>query len=49
MFAIGMADLAWMLGLATVMAVEKNARWGIALVRPVGAGLIVGGVVVLLL
>jgi predicted metal-binding membrane protein len=44
MFAVGMADLAWMLGLATVMAVEKNARWGLALVRPVGVGLIAAGV-----
>jgi predicted metal-binding membrane protein len=45
MFAVGMANVAWMLGLAAVMAVQKGARWGLRLVRPVGGGLILAGVV----
>lgn len=49
MFAVGTANLGWMLGLATVMAVEKNTRWGVTLARPVGAGLIVAGVVTVLI
>lgn len=49
MFALGAANLAWMLGLATVMAVEKNVRWGGRLVRPVGAGLVGAGLLSLAL
>ena len=49
MFAVGTANLAWMLGLATVMAVEKHASWGLALARPVGAGLAAVGVMTLLI
>jgi predicted metal-binding membrane protein len=49
MFAVGTANLAWMLGLATVMAVEKNMPWGAALARPLGAGLIAGGVASMLI
>ena len=30
--------------LATVMALEKNVRWGVRLARPVGAGLAGAGV-----
>jgi predicted metal-binding membrane protein len=44
MFAVGTANVAWMLGLATVMALEKNVRWGVRLARPVGAGLAGAGV-----
>jgi predicted metal-binding membrane protein len=44
MFAMGTANLAWMLGLATVMAIEKSASWGVRLARPVGIGLIAAGV-----
>jgi predicted metal-binding membrane protein len=40
-FAVGTANLAWMLLLAAVMAVEKNSRWGRRLSRPLGAVLIV--------
>jgi predicted metal-binding membrane protein len=44
MFAVGTANVAWMLGLATVMAVEKNVRGGARLARPVGAGLAAAGI-----
>jgi predicted metal-binding membrane protein len=44
MFAVGTANVAWMLGLAAVMAVEKNVRWGVRLARPAGAGLAAAGV-----
>jgi predicted metal-binding membrane protein len=49
MFALGSANLAWMLALATVMAVEKNVRWGRRLVRPVGAGMVGAGLLSLAL
>jgi predicted metal-binding membrane protein len=45
MFAVGMANLAWMLALAAVMAVEKQARSGLRLVRPLGAALVIAGLV----
>jgi predicted metal-binding membrane protein len=44
LFAVGMANLAWMLALAAVMALEKNTRRGAALARPVGVGLIALGI-----
>ncbi len=40
MFAVGLGSLAWMFGLAIVMAVEKNVRGGRRLGRPLGAVLI---------
>jgi predicted metal-binding membrane protein len=40
MFTAGVASLLWMVGLAVVMAVEKNTRWGHALRVPVGIALI---------
>jgi predicted metal-binding membrane protein len=45
MFAVGLGSLAWMLGLAVVMATEKNVSWGRQLSRPVGALLLVWSVV----
>ena len=42
MFAVGTANLAWMLLLAAVMAVEKNSPWGRRLSRPLGLVLIAG-------
>jgi predicted metal-binding membrane protein len=36
MFVVGMTNLAWMLGLAAVMAIEKNAPWGRRLSAPLG-------------
>ena len=40
MFVVGAGSIAWMLGLAAVMAVEKNVSWGRSLARPLGAGLL---------
>jgi predicted metal-binding membrane protein len=39
MFAVGMGNLAWMLLLGAVMAIEKNIPWGRNLSRPLGVGL----------
>ncbi len=44
MFAVGTASLAWMLILAVIMAVEKNASWGRRLGRPLGVVLLGVGV-----
>jgi predicted metal-binding membrane protein len=41
MFAVGTANLAWMLLLAAVMALEKNSPWGRRMSRPLGALLII--------
>lgn len=43
MFAVGMGNLGWMLGLGVVMAIEKNATWGRRLAAPLGGALIVLG------
>jgi predicted metal-binding membrane protein len=44
-FATGVGSLAWMLGLTAVMTVEKTTRLGARLVVPVGAALLLGGLV----
>jgi predicted metal-binding membrane protein len=49
MFAVGLGNLAWMLALATVMAVEKNLPWGRRLSAPLGVVLLTAGVTVLVL
>jgi predicted metal-binding membrane protein len=36
MFAVGTASLGWMLLLALIMAIEKNAPWGRRMSRPLG-------------
>jgi predicted metal-binding membrane protein len=41
MFAVGTGSLGWMLALAAIMAIEKNAPWGRAFSKPLGVGLIV--------
>ncbi len=43
MFAVGIVSLGWMLLLALVMAVEKNAPWGRRMARPLGALLLATG------
>ena len=43
MFAVGVGNLAWMLALAAVMAVEKNASWGRRLSVPLGIVLVCTG------
>ena len=40
MFVVGTGSIGWMLALAAVMAAEKNAAWGRALSKPLGAGLL---------
>jgi predicted metal-binding membrane protein len=45
MFAVGVGNLAWMLALGAVMAVEKNVSWGRRFAAPVGALLLAWGVV----
>jgi len=47
MFAVGVGNLAWMLALAAVMAVEKNMPWGRKLSAPLGALLIGWGLVLI--
>jgi predicted metal-binding membrane protein len=46
MFAVGAGNIAWMLMLGTVMAVEKNLPWGRRLSAPLGITLLAAGVVV---
>lgn len=43
MFAVGVANLGWMLALGAVMAIEKNMPWGRRLSTPLGLALIAGG------
>jgi len=43
MFAVGVESLAFMLVLALLMGIEKNAPWGRRLGRPLGAGLLAIG------
>lgn len=42
MFVVGMGHLGWMLLLALVMAIEKNATWGRRLSVPLGLALLLG-------
>lgn len=44
MFAVGGANLGWMLALGAVMAAERTTRWGRYLTRPLGAALALSGV-----
>jgi predicted metal-binding membrane protein len=46
MFAVGVGNVAWMLALAVVMTIEKNASFGRALSAPLGVLLVVWGVLV---
>jgi predicted metal-binding membrane protein len=48
MFGVGVGNVAWMLALGAVMAVEKNMPWGRKLSAPVGAGLLAWGGLILL-
>jgi len=40
MFAVGTGSVGWMLALGTVMAIEKNVRWGRRLSAPLGVALL---------
>ena len=48
MFAVGMANIGWMLALGVVMAVEKNMPWGRRLSTPLGIVLLGWGLVLIL-
>jgi predicted metal-binding membrane protein len=48
MFAVGMGNVAWMLGLAVAMGIEKNFSWGRRLTPFLGVVLISAGVTALL-
>lgn len=45
MFAVGVGNVAWMLALGAVMAVEKNMPWGRRLSAPLGLFLLLSGLV----
>jgi predicted metal-binding membrane protein len=47
MLALGTGSLGWMLLLAAVMAIEKNARWGRRLSAPLGLALLAWAAVLL--
>jgi predicted metal-binding membrane protein len=42
LFVVGTGNLGWMLALGALMALEKNARWGARLSRPLGGALLAG-------
>jgi predicted metal-binding membrane protein len=44
MFGVGLGNLAWMLGLGALMAIEKNLPIGRHLTRPLGVALVVAAV-----
>jgi predicted metal-binding membrane protein len=46
MFAVGSGNIAWMLLLGAVMAVEKNMPWGRQISKPLGAVLLVSSILV---
>jgi len=43
MFAVGTGNVGWMMGLGTIMAIEKNMSWGRRLSTPLGVGLLAWG------
>ena len=47
MFAVGVGNVAWMLMLGALMAVEKNLPWGRQLSAPLGVALIAWGGLIL--
>lgn len=49
MFALGLASLSWMLGLAAFMAVEKNTAMGQKLRIPLGIALVAAGIAIALI
>ena len=46
MFSVGVGNIAWMLALGIVMAIEKNAPWGRRISAPLGVYLLLSGLVV---
>ena len=49
MFAVGVGNLAWMLALGAVTAVEKNVSWGRRLSAPLGVALLGWGTVLVVI
>ena len=49
MFVVGIGSLMWMMILAVVMGVEKNASWGRRLSAPLGIALLLSAVTLLIL
>jgi predicted metal-binding membrane protein len=49
MFAVGVGNVAWMLLLGAIMAIEKNASWGRRLSAPLGIWLITSGVAIVVM
>jgi predicted metal-binding membrane protein len=47
MFAVGGANLGWMLALGAIMTAERVSRWGRYLTRPLGLALILWAVLYL--
>lgn len=48
MFVVGAGSIGWMLGLAALMALEKNVGWGRRLAAPTGAALLLCAAVIAL-
>ena len=46
MFAVGIGNVGWMMGLGAVMAIEKNVSWGRRLSAPLGVGLLAWGLAI---
>ena len=46
MFVVGTGNIAWMLGLGVIMAVEKNTRWGAYLSPPLGGALLASAAII---
>ncbi len=46
MFSVGVGNIAWMLMLGLVMAIEKNAPWGRRISVPLGVSLLMSAVIV---
>lgn len=46
LFGVGLGSLGWMLALGAVTAIEKNVAWGARLSRPLGAMLLLAGLLV---
>jgi predicted metal-binding membrane protein len=46
MFVVGMNDLAWMLGLALLMTLQKHAAWGARIALPAPAASAMAGVAI---
>jgi len=46
MSVVGSGNLGWMLALGALMALEKNARWGARLGRPIGIAFLAGAALI---